>query len=64
VVGGWVLGRQALAAAGFDDPWLKFEGRAGAALRQQVLALAPGLADAVCEPSAIWRERPPPPLAG
>src|SRR5436190_1499006 len=52
VIGGWVLGRQALAAAGFDDPWLKSKGALARLYASQVLALAPGLADAVCEPSA------------
>ena len=52
VIGGWVLGRQALAAAGFDDPWLKSKGALARLYASQVLTQAPGLADAVCEPSA------------
>jgi alkylation response protein AidB-like acyl-CoA dehydrogenase len=47
VVGGWMLGRQALAAAGSDAPWLKAKGALARLYAEQVLALAPGLADSV-----------------
>ena len=49
VVGGWILGRQALAAAGSDDPWLVSKGALARLYASQVLSLAPGLADAVTE---------------
>jgi alkylation response protein AidB-like acyl-CoA dehydrogenase len=49
VVGGWILGRQALAAAGSDDPWLQSKGALARVYASQVLALAPGLADGLSE---------------
>jgi alkylation response protein AidB-like acyl-CoA dehydrogenase len=49
VIGGWVLGRHALAAAGSDDPWLKAKGALARLYAGQVLALAPGLADGLAE---------------
>jgi len=52
VVGGWVLGRQALAAAGSDDPWLKSKAALARVYASQVLALAPGLADAIADNGA------------
>jgi len=52
VVGGWILGRQALAAAGSDDPWLAGKGALARLYASQVLSLAPGLADAIAENGA------------
>ncbi|MBJ7410626.1 MAG: acyl-CoA dehydrogenase [Phenylobacterium sp.] len=52
VVGGWILGRQALAAAGSDDPWLASKGALARLYASQVLTLAPGLADAIAEEGA------------
>jgi len=49
VVGGWILGRQALAAAGSDDPWLQSKGALARLYASQVLALVPGVADGLCE---------------
>ena len=51
VIGGWMLGLQALAATG-EDPWSK--GKAGLArvYAAQVLTQAPGLADGVLEGDA------------
>jgi hypothetical protein len=49
VVGGWVLGRQALAAAGEEAPWLKAKAALARVYAAQVLSLAPGLAEAVAE---------------
>jgi alkylation response protein AidB-like acyl-CoA dehydrogenase len=52
VVGGWILGRQALAAAGSDDPWLQSKGALARLYASQVLTLAPGLADGLAESGA------------
>ncbi|MGZ5986913.1 MAG: acyl-CoA dehydrogenase, partial [Caulobacteraceae bacterium] len=49
VIGGAMLGRQALAAAGSDDPWMKSKGALARLYASQVLALAPGLADGLME---------------
>jgi hypothetical protein len=49
VIGGWILGRQALVAAGSDDPWLVAKGALARLYASQVLSLAPGLADGVAE---------------
>ncbi|WP_293900848.1 acyl-CoA dehydrogenase [Phenylobacterium sp.] len=49
VVGGWVLGRQALAAAGSDDPWLVAKGGLARLYASQVLSLAPGQADGIAD---------------
>jgi hypothetical protein len=49
VIGGWVLGRQALAAAGSDAPWLKAKATLARLYASQVLAQAPGLADGIME---------------
>ena len=49
VIGGWVLGRQALAAAGSDDPWLVAKGALARLYASQVLSLAPGLADSIVD---------------
>jgi alkylation response protein AidB-like acyl-CoA dehydrogenase len=47
VVGGWILGRLALAAGGSDQPWLAAKSAMARLYASQVLTLAPGLADAV-----------------
>jgi hypothetical protein len=52
VVGGWMLGRQALAAAGSDDPWLVSKAALARLYASQVLTQAPGLADAIAEGGA------------
>ena len=49
VVGGWVLGRQAMAVAGADDPWAQAKAATARLYASQVLALAPGLADGLGE---------------
>jgi hypothetical protein len=49
VLGGWMLGRQALAAAGSDDPWLQGKVALARVYAGQVLAQAPGIADSVME---------------
>jgi hypothetical protein len=49
VIGGWILGRQAMAAAGSDDPWLVAKASLARLYASQVLSLAPGLADAIAE---------------
>ena len=45
VIGGWILGRQALAAEGAEDPWLKSKGALARLYAAQVLSLAPGAAE-------------------
>ncbi|MFZ5717953.1 MAG: acyl-CoA dehydrogenase [Pseudomonadota bacterium] len=52
VIGGWILGRQALAAAGSDDPWLASKGALARLYAGQVLSLAPGLADGLTDGAA------------
>ncbi|WP_296597836.1 acyl-CoA dehydrogenase [Phenylobacterium sp.] len=52
VVGGWILGRQALAAAGASDPWLATKGALARLYASQVLSLASGLADSISENGA------------
>jgi alkylation response protein AidB-like acyl-CoA dehydrogenase len=49
VIGGAMLGRQALAAAGSDDPWMKSKGALARVYSSQVLSLAPGLADGLMD---------------
>ena len=49
VVGGWILGRQALAAAGSSDPWMQSKGALARLYAGQVLTQASGQADAVVE---------------
>jgi hypothetical protein len=49
VIGGWMLARQALAAAGSDDPWMQSKGALARLYAGQVLAQAPGLADGVMD---------------
>jgi hypothetical protein len=52
VIGGWLLGRQAMAAAGSDDPWLQSKGALARIYASQVLAQAPGLAEGLTEGAA------------
>ncbi|MBW8814962.1 MAG: acyl-CoA dehydrogenase [Caulobacterales bacterium] len=59
VVGGWILGRQALVAAGSDDPWLVAKGGLARLYASQVLSLAPGLADAIAETDPAELEATP-----
>ncbi|CAN7565523.1 acyl-CoA dehydrogenase [Phenylobacterium sp. LjRoot225] len=49
VIGGWVLARQALAAAGSDAPWLQAKAPLAKLYASQVLAQAPGLAEGVMD---------------
>jgi len=49
VLGGWILGRQALAAAGSDDPWMQSKAALARVYSSQVLAQASGLADGLME---------------
>ena len=53
VIGGAMLGRQALAAAGSptfsDDPWLKSKAALARVFAGQVLTQAPGLADGLMD---------------
>ena len=49
VIGGWILGRQAMAAAGSDEPWLKAKAALARLYAAQVLSTAPGLADGLSE---------------
>src|SRR5947209_1161443 len=58
VIGGWVLARQALAAAGADAPWLRAKLSLARLYASQVLAHAPGLAESVMEPLAEMGEIP------
>jgi hypothetical protein len=64
VAGGWILGKQALAAAGADDPWLKGKAALARVYAAQVLAQAPGLADGVCESPEDLESMPAEALAG
>ena len=64
VIGGWILGRQALAAAGSEDPWLIAKGALARLYASQVLAQAPGLADGICEGSDDLEATPASALAG
>ena len=49
VIGAAMLGRQALAAAGSDDPWLRGKAALARVFAGQVLAQAPGLADGLMD---------------
>jgi len=49
VIGGWILGRQALAAEGSDDPWLKSKGALARLYAAQVLSLTPSLAEGLAD---------------
>ena len=58
VIGGWMLARQALAAAGSDAPWLRARALLAKLYASQVLAQAPGLAEGVAEPLEEMAEIP------
>ena len=58
VIGAAMLGRQALAAAGSDDPWLKGKVALARLYASQVLAQAPGLADGLMEDPADLEATP------
>jgi alkylation response protein AidB-like acyl-CoA dehydrogenase len=64
VIGGWMLGRQAMAAAGSDDPWMKGKGALARTYSSQVLSLAPGLAEGILDGSADLEFTPAGALAG
>jgi alkylation response protein AidB-like acyl-CoA dehydrogenase len=64
VIGGWVLARQALAAAGSDAPWLRAKAALAKLYASQVLAQAPGLADGVMETLPEMAEILPEALGG
>jgi alkylation response protein AidB-like acyl-CoA dehydrogenase len=67
VIGGWVLARQALAAAqehGAGAPWLQAKAALAKLYASQVLTQAPGLAEAVMEPLAEMAAIVPEALAG
>ena len=51
VIGGWVLARQAVVAAGAEAPWLQAKPALARIYASQILSQAPGLAEAVMEPS-------------
>ncbi|WP_304168091.1 acyl-CoA dehydrogenase [Phenylobacterium aquaticum] len=52
VIGGWMLGRQALAVSGGEDDWAKSKATLARVYAGQVLAQAPGLADGVMDGGA------------
>ena len=52
VIGGAMLGRQALLAAGSEDPWLQSKAALARVYASQVLSQAPGLADGLTEGAA------------
>ena len=64
VIGGWMLGRQALAAAGSEDPWLKGKLALARLYSGQVLSLAPGLAEGLTDGAADLEATPAAALAG
>jgi alkylation response protein AidB-like acyl-CoA dehydrogenase len=64
VIGGWFLGRQALAAAGSDAPWLRAKAPLAKLYASQVLAQAPGLAEGVMDPLTEMAEIEAEALAG
>jgi hypothetical protein len=63
VIGGAMLGRQALAAAGQDDPWMKSKGALARLYASQVLALAPGQADGLTDDAGDLETTPAAALA-
>ena len=52
VIGGWMLGRQALAAAGSADPWLQGKAALARVYAGQVLTQASGIADGLMDGAA------------
>ena len=49
VVGGWILARHALASTGDPDPWMQAKSAMARLYASQILSLAPGVADGLCE---------------
>jgi hypothetical protein len=64
VIGGWVLGRQALAAAGSEAPWLQAKAPLAKLYASQVLAQTPGLAEGIMETLPEMAGLAPEALAG
>ncbi len=64
VVGGWHLGRLALAATGSDEPWLRAKGALVRLYGREVLTLASGLADGIVEDAGEIEGVAPEALAG
>jgi alkylation response protein AidB-like acyl-CoA dehydrogenase len=64
VIGGWMLGRQALAAGGSDDAWLKGKAALARLYASQVLSLAPGLAEGLTDGAHDLESTPASALAG
>jgi hypothetical protein len=58
VIGGAMLGRQALAAAGSDDPWLQGKAALARVFAGQVLTQASGLADGLMDGAADLEATP------
>src|SRR5689334_7582223 len=63
VIGGGMLGRQALAAAGSDDPWLKSKAALARIYASQVLSQASGLGRGLTEGAADLEATPAAALA-
>jgi hypothetical protein len=63
VIGGAMLGRQALVAAGSDDPWLQGKAALARLYAGQVLSQAPGLADGLEDGAADLEATPAAALA-
>ncbi|ACG76972.1 acyl-CoA dehydrogenase family protein [Phenylobacterium zucineum HLK1] len=64
VVGGWILGRLAIAADGSDEPWLQAKGALARLYAAQVLSTAPGAADGLGEGWDELEQTPAALLAG
>jgi alkylation response protein AidB-like acyl-CoA dehydrogenase len=64
VVGGWILGRQALAAGEADDAWSKGKAALARLYASQVLAAAPGIAEGLTDGAADLEATPAAALAG
>jgi alkylation response protein AidB-like acyl-CoA dehydrogenase len=64
VIGGWMLGRQALAAAGRDEPWLRSRAALARVYAGQVLAQAPGIAEGLFEGAEDLEATPASALVG
>ena len=64
VIGGWMLGRQALAAAGSDNPWMKSKAALARLYSGQVLSLAPGIAEGLTDGAADLESTSAAALAG
>jgi alkylation response protein AidB-like acyl-CoA dehydrogenase len=64
VIGGWMLGRQALAANGADDPWLQSKAALARLYSGQVLSLAPGLAEGLTDGAGDLEATPAAALVG